>query len=261
MRGLKEKVAVIAGGSGENIGAFTAVRLAEEGCKVVVADLDATGAEAVAARINAAGGQAVGSWVNVADEDSYRELVAFAVHTFGGVDGLFNVAADPARGQHGGADGRPDLDVLEIDNEIWQRTFDVTLTGYMYGIRHVLPVMIERGGGSIVNTMSAAVWMAEPRRVAYASAKAGVAALTRHTATIGGKRGVRCNAIAPGTVRTPHNISAMTPEEVDRQIAATRSTRLGKPDDIAAMVAFLFSEDGSWINGQTIVVDGGAVLR
>jgi NAD(P)-dependent dehydrogenase (short-subunit alcohol dehydrogenase family) len=103
--------------------------------------------------------------------------------------------------------------------------------------------------------------MAEPIRVSYAAAKSGVEALTRHVATIGGKRGVRSNAIAPGTVRTAANVANMTDLEVEKQIAAVRSPRLGQPEDIAAAVAFLFSDDASWINAQTILVDGGAIIN
>ncbi|MET7400383.1 SDR family oxidoreductase [Dactylosporangium sp. NPDC005572] len=256
MRGLHNKVAIIAGAVPDNIGGATAIRLAEEGSHVVVADLNGDGAAELAERIRQAGGSAHAEQVDVTSETSVQALVAATVSRFGGVDGLFNVAADLSRRTLG-----TDTDVLRISDETFRRTIDVSLMGYLYATRHVLPIMVERGGGSIVNTMSAAVWMAEPIRVAYSATKAAVAALTRHTATVAGRQGVRCNAIAPGTVRTPANVASMTPEEVDRQLATVRSPRLGVPEDIAAMVAFLFSDDASWINGQTIVVDGGAILR
>ena len=128
---------------------------------------------------------------------SYKELVDFTVKEFGGPDGLFNVAADLSAGTVG-----RDSDVISIPLDVWRHTIDVMLTGYMYGIRHALPIMIERGSGAIVNTTSSIVWLGEAQRVAYQAAKAGLYGLTRHTATLGGKRGVRCNSVAPGVTLT-----------------------------------------------------------
>jgi NAD(P)-dependent dehydrogenase (short-subunit alcohol dehydrogenase family) len=255
MRGLNGKVAVIAGAAPGNIGAATAHRLAQEGALVVAADLNESAALAVAEEIVSAGGTAVGHAVDVANEAAFAELIAFASSTYGGVDSLFNVAADLSLNNLG-----RDTDVLTIPNEVWQHTFDVTLTGYMFGIRYAIPEMMKRGGGSIVNTMSAAVWRGEAIRLAYASAKAGIAGLTRHAATIGGKHGIRCNAVAPGLVLTAAAMKTTSEELYTELLNGVRSTRLGEPDDIAAAVAFLFSDDAKWINGQTLVVDGGVNL-
>jgi NAD(P)-dependent dehydrogenase (short-subunit alcohol dehydrogenase family) len=254
MRGLRGKVAIVAGGVPGNIGGAAAQRLAEEGARVVVGDLNEGGAQALADQIKSAGGEAVGRALDISDEASFARLVDFAAAEFGRLDGLFNVAADLSAGNLG-----RDGDVVSVPVEVWQRTIDVTLSGYMYGIRHALPAMIDGGGGSIVNTMSTAVWMAEPVRVSYASTKAGLAALTRHAASVGGKRGVRCNAVAPGTVLTESNLRALPEEVRAQQLEHLPSPRLGEPADIAAMVAFLLSDDAAWINGQTIIVDGGAV--
>jgi NAD(P)-dependent dehydrogenase (short-subunit alcohol dehydrogenase family) len=144
MRGLKNKVAIVAGAAPGNIGGAAAVRLAEEGTAVVARDLN----EAAALRLD------------ITDEASYKELVDFTVKEFGGPDGLFNVAADLSAGTVG-----RDSDVLSVPLDVWRHTIDFTLTGYMYGIRHALPIMIARGRGAIVNTMSSAVWMGEARRV------------------------------------------------------------------------------------------------
>jgi NAD(P)-dependent dehydrogenase (short-subunit alcohol dehydrogenase family) len=254
MRGLRDKVVIVAGGVPGNIGGGTAQRLAEEGARVVIGDLNEAGAQALADQIKSAGGEAIGRALDISDESSFARLVEFAAGEYGRLDGLYNVAADLSAGNLG-----RDTDVLSVPIEVWQRTIDVTLSGYMYGIRHAMPVMIAGGGGSIVNTMSTAVWMAEPVRVSYSSTKAALAALTRHAATVGGKQGVRCNAVAPGTVLTEANLRSL-PEEIRRQqLADLPSPRLGTPADIAAMIAFLLSDDAEWINGQTIVVDGGAV--
>ena len=112
----------------------------------------------------------------------YKEVVDTTVREFRRLDGLFNVAADLSPSTLS-----QDADVLSVPLEIWRHTIDVTLTGYMYGIRHALPIMINQGSGAIVNTMSTSLWLGEDRRVAYQSAKAGLYGLTRHTATLGGQ--------------------------------------------------------------------------
>ena len=221
--------------------------------KVIAADLNEAAAQAVVDEIKSAGGYAMARGFDITEEVSYEELVDFTAKEFGGLDGLFNVAADLSAGTIG-----RDSDVMSVPLEVWEHTIDVTLTGYMYGIRHALPLLIERGGGAIVNTSSSSVWMGETEHVAYQAAKSGLIGLTRHTATLGGKRGVRCNLVAPGVVLTKTALKATT-EEFRKEIqASVRSPRLGAPEDIAAMVAFLFSNDGAYVNGQTILVDGGA---
>src|SRR5712672_3503130 len=131
---------------------------------------------------------------------------------------------------------------------------------FLRGIRHALPLLIARGGGSIVNTMSSEVWMGEGQRVAYQTAKSGLIGLNRHTATVGGKHGVRSNIVAPGVTLTAAAMRILNEEYRNQMLASVRSTRLVVPEDIAAMVAFLFSDDAAYVNGQTILVDGGANL-
>jgi NAD(P)-dependent dehydrogenase (short-subunit alcohol dehydrogenase family) len=253
VRGLNGKVALIAGAAPGNIGAATAVRLAEEGTAVVAADLNEAAARAVVDEIGASGGKAIARSFDITDESSYKQLVEDSVNEFGRLDGLFNVAADLSPGTLA-----QDGDVLSVPLEIWRHTIDVTLTGYMFGIRHALPIMMKQGTGAIVNTMSTSVWMGEDRRVAYQSAKAGLYGLTRHTATLGGKRGVRCNSVAPAVILTGAALANTTEEYRNDILASVRSHRLGVPEDLAAMVAFLFSDDGAYVTGQTILVDGGA---
>ncbi|AKU93833.1 putative short-chain type dehydrogenase/reductase [Labilithrix luteola] len=253
MRGLKNKIAIIAGAAPGNIGGATAVRLAQEGATVVVADLNESAARLIADEIRAGGWKATSRRLDITDETSYKDLVDFTVNEHGRLDGLFNVAADLSQNTVG-----RDSDVMTVPIDVWRHTIDVTLTGYMHGVRHALPIMIKQGGGAIVNTMSTAVWMGEARRVAYQSAKAALYGLTRHTATLGGKHGVRCNSVAPGVILTRAALEATTQEYRTEILASVRSPRLGVPEDLAAMVAFLFSDDGAYVNGQTIVVDGGA---
>jgi NAD(P)-dependent dehydrogenase (short-subunit alcohol dehydrogenase family) len=166
MRGLRDKVAIVAGAAPGNIGGATAIRLAQEGMKVIVADLNAAAAQVVVDAIKSAGGYAVARGFDITDESAYKELIGFTARELGGLDALFNVAADLSSGTIG-----RDTDVLSVPLDVWQRTIDVTLTGYMYGIRHALPLLIARRGGSIVNTMSSEVWMGEGQRVAYQTAK------------------------------------------------------------------------------------------
>jgi NAD(P)-dependent dehydrogenase (short-subunit alcohol dehydrogenase family) len=253
MRGLEGKVVIVAGGAPGNIGGATAVRLAEEGARVVVSDLNADAAQAVADGITSTGGTAIARGFDIADEASVHALIEFAVAELGGLHGLFNVAADLSAKTLG-----RDSNVMDVPLDVWQHTIDVTLSGYMYGIRHALPIMIEQGGGAIVNTMSSAVWMGETERVSYQAAKSGLLGLTRHTASLGGKHGVRTNLVSPGVILTEAALAA-TSEEFRAEILSTvRSPRLGNPADLAAMVAFLLSDDGAYVNGQSILVDGGA---
>jgi NAD(P)-dependent dehydrogenase (short-subunit alcohol dehydrogenase family) len=254
MRGLAGKVAVVAGGA-TGIGATTAKRLGAEGCSVVVGDVSVEGATATAESIRAAGGTATAVEFDLADSRSNAQLIESAAADFGGVDRLFNVGAD-MRTLVG------DTDVVDIDLEIWDRTMTVILRGYLVLMKHAIPQMLARGGGAIVNMSSAAAFQGEPARPAYATAKAGIGALTRHVASRWGREGIRCNAVAPGFTATDAIRSA--PQWPDLESAALRrmrSPRVGKTDDIAAMVAFLMSDEGEWVNGQVINIDGGTILR
>jgi len=253
-RGLAGKVAVIAGGA-TGIGAATAARLGAEGALVVVGDVSADGAEATAQAIRESSGTACAVTFDLAEPESVRALVDSAVTNFGGVDLLFNVGSDMSM-------LRGDTDVVDIDFGVWDRTMTVTLRGYVASMKYAIPVMLSRGGGAIVNMSSAAAFVGEPTRPAYATAKAGIGALTRHVASRWGRDGIRCNAVAPGFTGT--DMMRSVPQWPDLEAAALRgmrSTRVGHPDDIAAMVAFLMSAEGAWVNGQVINIDGGAVLR
>ncbi len=253
MRGLKGKrVAVIGAASG--IGAATAQRLAEEAATVVVADINAAGAAAVAASIVAAGGDAVGHPCDIADEASVQRLMHFIDERYGGLDGLHINAADMQALQS-------DTDALDVSLEIFDRTLAVNLRGHLLCTRHALSLLLRQGGGAIVYTSSGAADFGEPTRVSYAVSKSGLHALMRHVASRWGKDGVRANAIAPGLVIT-EQLREHFPESLRQAtLAVTRSPRLGTSEDIAAMVAMLMSEDGAWVTGQVIGVDGGAMLR
>jgi NAD(P)-dependent dehydrogenase (short-subunit alcohol dehydrogenase family) len=255
-RGLSGKVAVVAGGA-SGIGAATAERLAAEGCRVVIGDPADGGGAATADRITVAGGTAIPVYFDLAEEDSVSSLFETAVAAYGGVDLLFNVGADMST-----LPG--DTDVVDIDLEIWDRTMTVNLRGYLLAMKHAIPHILARGSGSgvIINMSSAAAFQGEPARPAYATAKAGIGALTRHVAARWGKQGIRCNAVAPGFTAT--DVIRSVPQWLQLEAAALkriRGPRVGEPADIAALVAFLMSDEGGWINGQVLNIDGGTVLQ
>ncbi|MGO8964329.1 SDR family NAD(P)-dependent oxidoreductase [Mycobacterium sp.] len=254
LTGLTGKVAVVAGGA-TGIGAATAARLADEGCLVVVGDVAVDAARRAADDIVATGGTATAVEFDLAEPDSVAALLDTAATTYGGIDAVFAVGADMAA-------IRADTDVVNIDLDVWDRVMAVNLRGYVATMKHAIPRMLARGGGAIVNMSSAAAFQGEPTRPAYATAKAGIGALTRHVASRWGKEGIRCNAVAPGFTATEAIQSA--PQWPQLQTAALkriRGPRVGAPDDVAALVAFLLSEEGEWINGQVINIDGGTVLR
>jgi NAD(P)-dependent dehydrogenase (short-subunit alcohol dehydrogenase family) len=254
LRGLADRVVVVVGG-GSGIGAATSARLGEEGCRVVVGDVAEDAAQQTAARIAAAGGTATHVAFDLADTASVADLIHSATTTYDGVDLLFNVGADMST-------LRADTDVVDIGFDVWDRVMAVSLRGYVAAMKYAIPAMLRRGGGAIVNMSSAAAFQGEPARPAYATAKAGIGALTRHVASRWGKDGIRCNAVAPGFTATDAIRSApQWPELEAAALKRIRGTRVGDPDDVAALVAFLLSSEGNWINGQIVNIDGGTILR
>jgi NAD(P)-dependent dehydrogenase (short-subunit alcohol dehydrogenase family) len=253
VRRFDDQVVVVAG-AGSGIGAATAHRLASEGARVVVGDIDAGKAEKVAALITGSGGSATPVPYDQGDEASIGALIEAALVTYGGVDCLHANAADM---DVVGDDG----DAADVSLEVFQRTIDVDLRGYMLLTRHVVPPMLERGRGSIVYTSSGAAFAGEAERVCYAMAKAGVNALMRHVASKWGKNGIRANSVAPDLVLT-NGVRESLPEAFRESVLRRqRSPRLGDPGDVAAAVAYLLSADAEWVVGQVLSVDGGVTMR
>ena len=253
MRGLKGKVAVIVGAA-TGIGKATAIRLAEEGVSLALGDINVAGVEAVARQVNEAGGKAIAAACDISDDASVKALVDAAVRIYGGIDFMHANAADLAI-------ILSDTNAVDVPLEVFDRTIAVNLRGHLLCTRHAIPELQKRGGGAIVYTSSGAAYAGEPERVSYAMSKSGINALMRHVASRWGKEGIRSNAIAPGVVITEATRTGIPDEMKQMILAMGRSPRLGQPDDIAAMVAMLFSDDGEWINGQVVSVDGGVTLR
>lgn len=255
MHGLVGKTFIVAGGA-TGIGAGTAERLASEGASVVVADINITGANATVERITTAGGRAIAVEFDLADEQSIQNLVERTIDAFGPIHGLHNVGADLSENNLG-----RDTTVLDTDLDVWHRTLDVNLLGYVRTTRAVLPHLLKQGTGSIVNTSSGGSLGTDPMHVAYNATKAAVNQLTRHVANNWGAKGVRCNAVMPGLV-----MGETQERQNDKQLQqmflnAAKTTRLGRPADLAAVTAFLLSDEGEWVNGQVWYIGGASHMR
>lgn len=249
------KIAVVTGGA-SGIGRAAALRFAAEGATVVVGDIDAAGGAALA---EASDGRIVFQRTDVCEEADIVALIEAAAG-LGGPDILFNNA---------GAGGlRAKID--EIDAAGWDRTMALLLRSVALGIRHAAPKMAAKGGGAIVNTASVAALEAGAAPTAYSTAKAGVLHLTKLAAADLAKDRIRVNAVLPGLIATNIFVSSLgLPQEIrttaNQMIAQAAANaqpirRAGQPDDIAAAVCFLASEDASFITGTHLLVDGGLTV-
>lgn len=248
---------IIVFGSATGIGAATVKRLAEEGARVCAADINVEGAMKVATE---AGGETFAVHVDIADEASVQKAVDAAVERFGGLDGAHINAADLRVIME-------DSDALNVDLAVFDRTVAVNLRGHLLCTRAILPHLTKNDASAIVYTSSGSAHGAEPTRPSYAMTKAGVNALMRHVASRWGREGVTANVLAPGFTVTGEMKAQMEANAVeakrwaDHFMAETPHTRLGESEDHAAVVALLLSDDGRWINGSIVDVNGGSLMR
>ncbi|MDB5971396.1 MAG: hypothetical protein JWQ90_3846 [Hydrocarboniphaga sp.] len=253
MKGLTGKRIVLAGAA-SGIGAATAERLAGEGARVIVGDINIEGAKATVERISKAGGEAKAVLFDMAEAASIQALIDSAVSSFGGIDGLANVAADLSPQTMGG-----DADVLNMSVAIWERVFRVNVIGFALSCQAAIREFTRQGkGGAIVNVASEAANAGEDTRPAYAASKAAVTALTRHIALRFGPEGVRCNSVAPGIVLSETAIEQMPADFKQKWLMMTTVRRFGRPDDLASTISFLLSDDSSYIHGQVWHANGGS---
>lgn len=250
MYDLRSRVALVTGAAGGGIGKAVAHRLLTEGASVVVTDVhERRTHETVAAFTDEFGGDRVmGSLMDAGDRDQIDATLAAARDRFGVVDVLVNNAAVNALNPVG-----------DMTPEEWDRAIGVNLSGPWYLCRAVLPAMVERGWGSIVNITSVAGWIHGTNEGPYAGAKAALHQLTRTIATEYGPKGIRCNGVAPGIIHTWF-VDTKAPQLLD-EADRTPLRRLGTPDDIAAVVAWLVSDESGFVTGETINASGGWYMR
>jgi NAD(P)-dependent dehydrogenase (short-subunit alcohol dehydrogenase family) len=242
---LQGKVAVITGAAG-GIGKASALRFAAEGAKVVVADLAGDQGRALAGEVDGAFVE-----VDVADEQSVKDMYEAARTAFGGVDVCFNNA---------GISPPEDDSILSTDLDAWRHVQDVNLTSVYLCCKYGIPYLLERGGGSVINTASfVAVMGSATSQISYTASKGGVLALSRELGVQFARQGVRVNALCPGPVNTPllQELFAKDPERAERRLVHVPMGRFAEPEEIAAAAAFLASEDSSFITASTFLVDGG----
>lgn len=259
MNGLRDKIAIVTGG-GQGIGRAIALRLAREGADVVIADVNTATASTVANEVQAAGRRALAVRTDVTQAKDRRALVDAALSAFGRIEILVNNAGIIRINEP-----------LKITEEEWDLVQAVNLKGTYFTCQAVLPHMLERGGGRIVNLASIAAKMGSIAFIHYNVSKAGVVALTRNLAVAYGKRGITVNCVCPGIVETemwakidrevPGALGLRPGEFTQSRLNTIALGRMEKPEDVADAVAFLCSDDARYITGQAINVEGGILFH
>ncbi len=252
---LDGRVAIVTGGA-QGIGGATARRLAEEGARVLIADIDASTAEENAARIRDAGNEAEALRTDVSINADVEAVVQAAVGRWGRLDILFNNAFDVLTAGSGGA--------VELTEEAWDRDMSVLIKAVFLGAKHAVPEMRKTGGGSIVNVSSVHGLFGAPRMLVYETAKHAVIGATRQMATEFGPDGIRVNAVLPGHMLTERLFDAMwkdNPSGLEFFKNQYPLRDVGRAEDIANAVLFLCSDEASFITGHPLAVDGGLTIQ
>ena len=245
---LKDKVAIVTG-SGRGLGKGIAMKLAEEGAKVVIADMAA--ADDTVAEIVAKGGTASAFAVNVSKQEEVQALIKYAIDTYGTLDIMVNNAGINRDGM---------LHKMPVEN--WQMVIDVDLTGVFYGTQEALKHMRAQGSGRIIN-ISSGSWLGNIGQANYAAAKAGVVGLTKTAARASARKGITCNVICPGFIETDMTLKLKEVNDGaawDSMMQRIPMGYAGKPSDVGNMVAFLASDEAAYITSEVINVGGGMIV-
>ena len=248
MMRLKDKVAIVTGG-GRGLGKGIAMKLAEEGARVVVADM-APADEAVA-EMRAKGGTAVSFQVNVSKQEEVKAMVQFAIDTYGTLDIMVNNAGINRDGM-----------LHKMSKENWDTVIAVDLTGTFYGTQEAVNYMRSKTYGRIIN-ISSGSWLGNIGQANYAAAKAGVIGLTKTAARENARKGITCNAICPGFIETDMTLKLKDVNDGaawDSMMQRIPMGYAGKPEDVGNMVAFLASDEASYVTSEVINVGGGMIV-
>lgn len=246
---VKDKVALVTGGA-EGIGRAIAIVYGREGAKVVVTDCNDAGGEETVAMIKQAGGQAIYQHLDVTSPDNHEAVVAAACQQFGRLDIACNNA---------GISGEFRL-TADHTPETWKQVIDINLTGVFYGVRAQINAMLKTGGGSIVNIASILGQVGFEEISPYVAAKHGVVGLTKNVALEYGTKGIRCNSVGPAFIKT--KLVNNLPEDVRNHLSSMHAlNRIGDPEEVAELVAWLSSDKASFITGNYYAADGGYLAR
>jgi len=266
---LADRVAIVTGGA-NGIGRATVRRLAEEGASVVAVDIDRPRLEGLAAELNALGRRVVPVYCDLTDAASVKEMVDLAMATFGRIDILANVAGGSGMTPfYKTEEGRKQKWTEEIRESEWDATVAFNMTAPFLCIKYTLPIMKKQGSGRIINFSSAGADIGHQDSsfayAAYAAAKAGITGLTRQLAVEVGPFGITANCVCPGAVLSERMQARFDTDWKDRKDEFAKQAcplrRMGSVDELAAAVAFLASDDASYVNGITLDVNGGRYMR
>ena len=247
---------IIITGAAMGLGLATAKELASRGAQLVLVDYNGESLDAAKAALSEEypGSKIVTVTADVSDESAVKNYVDTAVNAFGKIDGLYNNA---------GIEGRQ-ASIVDYDVDMFRKVIDINLLGVYFGMRYVIPIMQKQTYGRIVNVASVGGIRGVANQVAYVASKHAVSGMTKNAAMEYGKDNVLTNAIAPGAILTPmvaeafRQVNAADPAAAEREYAQRNPTRrLGQPEEVAKVVAFLLSRDNGYVNGQTIAIDGG----